>query len=106
MNRAHNTLKPSGMTAEEINDALKAKGLNQAAIARAIEVSPTAVSRAVNAQSVALRVMEAIAEAIGKDKKQVWPQHYLNGTPKRGRKMVHWNRKAGRPVCDGQRRAA
>jgi len=94
MNRAHTTLKPTGMTAEEINDALKRKGLNQAAIARAIKKSPTAVSRAVNDLSVARNVMEAIAEAIGKDIKQVWPQHFLNGTPKRGRKMVIWDRRA------------
>lgn len=94
MNRARNTLKPSGMTAEQINDALKSKGLNQAAIARAINKSPTAVSRAINDLSVARNVMEAIAEAIGKDIKQVWPQHFLNGMPKRGRKMVTWDRKA------------
>ncbi|MEN6422075.1 MAG: helix-turn-helix domain-containing protein [Smithella sp.] len=94
MNRKHTTLKPSGMSPNEINAAIIDKGLNQAAIARAINVTPGSVSRAINDLSVQTRVMEAIAEAIGKDVKQVWPQHFLNGAPKRGRKLVTWDRKA------------
>jgi lambda repressor-like predicted transcriptional regulator len=94
MNKTHTTLKPSGMSPKEINDAIINKGLNQAAIARAIKVTPGSVSRAINDHSVQTRVMEAIAEAIGKDKKQIWPQHFLYGLPKRGRKMVTWDRKA------------
>jgi len=93
MTTTHTTLKPTGMTPKEINDALAARGLNQAAVARAINVSPGSVSRAVNNHDVQTRVMEAIAEAIGKDVKQVWPQHFLNRTPKRGRKMVIWERR-------------
>lgn len=94
MNKSHTTLKPTGMTPKEINDALAQVGLNQAAVARAIKVTPGSVSRAVNNHDVQTRVMEAIAEAIGKDVKQVWPQHFLNRTPKRGRKMVIWERRA------------
>jgi lambda repressor-like predicted transcriptional regulator len=94
MNRTHSTLKPTGMTPKEIIDALASKGLNQAAVARAINVTPSAVSRAIHYNNVQTRVMEAIAEAIGKDIAQIWPQHFLNRIPKRGRRMVIWDRQA------------
>lgn len=93
--KTHNSLlNPIGMTPKDIKDALYEKGLNQAAIARAINVTPGCVNRAVHDRDVQTRVMKAIAEAIGRDVKEVWPQHFLNRTPKRGRKIVSWNRKA------------
>lgn len=93
MNKKHSTL-PVGMTPQEIIAALFAKGLNQAAIARGINVTPGAVSRAIYDLSVQSRVMMAIAEALEMDVAQIWPQHFWNKTPKPGRKMVVWHRKA------------
>ena len=95
MNKTHTTLHPSGMTPKEINDALAAAGLNQAAIARDLKVTGTAVSLVVRDLSTSQRIADAIGEAIKKDKKQIWPQRYLSGTPpQRGRKMVVWDRRA------------
>ena len=94
MSKTHTTIKPSGMTPKEITDALAAVDLNQAAIARDLKVTGTAVSLVVRGISASQRIADAIGEAIKKDKKQIWPQHYLNGTPHRGRKKVIWDRKA------------
>ncbi len=86
--------KPTGMVPWEINEALHKKGLNQAAIARAIGVTPGHVSFVINGWTVSRRVHMAIAEAIGMDVKQIWPDLYLGGGPKRGRKRIDWNRAA------------
>lgn len=94
MSKTHTTMHPSGMTPKEINDALNDAGLNQAAIARDLDVTPTAVSLVVRDISASQRIADAIGEAIKRDKKRIWPQRYLDGTPQRGRKMVVWNRKA------------
>jgi lambda repressor-like predicted transcriptional regulator len=83
---------PSNMTPAEINDALKAEGLNQAAIARDQRVSPTAVSLVVHDKSGAKRIADAIGEAIHKDPKYIWPSRYWNGNPQRGPKKVVWQR--------------
>jgi lambda repressor-like predicted transcriptional regulator len=85
---------PSGMTPDEINNALKAVGLNQSAIARSLNKSKTAVSLVVKDKAVSLAIAEAISEAIKKDKKYIWPNHYWNGNPKRGPKKVVWQRNA------------
>lgn len=94
MSKAPITQKPSGWTVKEITDALDAVGLNQAAIARELKVTPTAVSLAVQGKSCSSRIYKAIAEAIKEDVKRIWPQFYLYGTPKRGRRMCVWNRQA------------
>jgi DNA-binding LacI/PurR family transcriptional regulator len=82
------------MTPDQINDALKAVGLNQSAIARELKKSRTAVSLVVNDKAVSLEIATAISEAIKKDKKYIWPIHYWNGNPQRGPKKVVWQRNA------------
>ena len=94
MTTKHTTKEPSGMTPIEIINALKDAGVNQAAIARELNKSPQVVYLVVHNKSVSTEIHKAIAEVIGKDVKQIWPQHYLNGAPKRGRRMVVWQRKA------------
>jgi lambda repressor-like predicted transcriptional regulator len=86
----YKTVQPTGMTPEEIIGALTAEGLNQAAIARATKRSPQTVNQVVYGRSVSTTIHHAIARAIHRDVKQIWPQHYLNGDPKPGRKMVIW----------------
>lgn len=90
----HTTKEPTGMTPNEIIKALQDAGINQAAIARELKKSPQVVYLVVHNKSVSTEIHKAIAEVIGKDVKQIWPQHYLQGNPKRGRRMVVWNRKA------------
>ena len=85
---------PKGYSPEKIQYELRKNGLNQAAIARSEKVSPVTVSKVVRDATVSQRIHLAIANAIHEDVKRIWPQHYLNGAPKRGRKMIHWDRKA------------
>lgn len=85
---------PSGWTPEQINDALKKNGVNQAAIARELKVKPPTVSDVVKGSKCSRRIHAAIAEAVNEDVQRIWPQFYLNGTPKPGPKKVIWHRKA------------
>jgi len=84
------------MTPLDIRNAIFKAGLNQAAIARAIGVHPTFVSRIIDGHCVSRRVHEAIAEAIGMDIRQIWPERYLERPQKtrRGRPARHWQRTA------------
>lgn len=78
----------------EIQDALARVGLNQAAIARDLGLTPITVSYVVSGKSTSRRVHQAIAEAIGRDVKEIWPTKYLHGDPRPGRRQTHWHRKA------------
>jgi len=91
MNRKHTTVKPTGMTPEEIIRAIEDAGLNQAAIARVCEKKPQAVWSVIHGKSVSITIHKAIAKAINKDIQQIWPQHYLNRTPKPGPKKIIWD---------------
>ena len=94
MNKSPQNKKPSGWTPQQIKDALAEAGLNQAAIARELKVASPTVSLVIDGKSCSRRIHEAIAEAIKEDVKRIWPQFYFEGIPKRGRRMVVWNRKA------------
>lgn len=95
MNDTARPFKSSGMTPLEIKEALHRKGLNQAAIARAVGVTQASVSDVVNGWTVSRKIHEAIAEAIGIDIRKIWPDLYLHGGPKQGRPKVVWNREKG-----------
>jgi len=86
----------SGMTPLEIRNAIHKAGLNQAAIARAINKSPVSVSYVIDGKRNSRPIHEAIAEAIGKDIREIWPDLYMipGQEPKRGRPMKTWHRKA------------
>ncbi len=86
----------SGMTPLEIKNALQQTDLNQAAIARALGLNPSFISRVIDGHCVSLRVHEAIAEAIGVDIRKIWPDRYLHTgkVSKRGRPAKNWNRQA------------
>ena len=94
MDKSPITRKPSGMTPQDIQNAIADKGLNQAAIARAIGLSTVTVSGVIRGKTVSRRVHIAIAEAIGRDVKEIWPDLYLHGEPKRGRRQIDWDRSA------------
>lgn len=90
--RPSRTLGPTDMTVEEIDEALEHKGLNRAAIARNLNVSQTTVSNVARGKQTSHRIQTAIAEAVHKDVKEVFPTRYVYGPPKPGRKMTVWNR--------------
>ena len=94
MNKTPITRKPQNWTRQEIKDAIERSRVNQAAIARELEIEPTTVCDVIKGRTNSQRVHRAIAEAIGKDIKEIWPEIYLHGEPKPGRKMVVWQRKA------------
>jgi len=86
----------SGMTPLEIRTAIQKADLNQAAIARELKLSPVHVSYVIDNKRCSRRVHEAIAEAIGKDIRQIWPALYMipGQEPKRGRPAKTWHRQA------------
>lgn len=85
---------PPSMRPEVIIEELRKRGLNQAAVARAIGCRPSSVWRAIHDTDCQSRVMSIIAEAIEKDPAEVWPRHFIDGGPKVGRKKIIWTRKA------------
>jgi lambda repressor-like predicted transcriptional regulator len=94
MSKTPITRKIKNWSRKEIQNALDESPVTQAAIARDLGITPVTVSDVVKGRTNSQRVHKAIAEAIGKDVKEVWPEIYLHGEPKRGRKMVVWNRNA------------
>jgi len=67
------------MTPEDIRIELfkRRKQITMAAIARDLGCTPTAVGRVISGQTVSRRIMEAVAEAIGRDKEQVFPEYFI-----------------------------
>lgn len=80
-------------TPSEIKRALAESGVNQAAISRAAGVSPVTVSDVVNDRSTSKRIYKVIAEALGRDPEEIWPEKYMNGEPRPGRRKIVWQRK-------------
>ena len=70
------------MTSSEIQKRLKDNGTNQHAIAAKLDVADMSVSDVINHRMISDRIMRAIAAAIGKDHRQVFPNYYLR-PPKR-----------------------
>ena len=69
------------MTPLEIQYELKKKEVAQKEIARELTVSEMTVSRVINKQLVSDRVMKAVAGAIKRDHRAVFPEYYFG--PKR-----------------------
>lgn len=88
------TKEVTGLTPKQIINAITDVGLNQSAIARAIGVTPQTLGSVIHGKCVSRAIHKAIAKAIKMDVKQIWPQHYLHGEPKPGRKMVIWHQDA------------
>jgi len=85
-----------GMTPLEIRSAIEQAGLNQTSIARVLGIRQSAVSRIIAGTAISRRVHEAIAEAIGVSKEQIWPDRYMVPGNSRGpgRPAKIWDRKA------------
>ena len=76
------------MPPKEIRIALMRAGVAQASIARSLGVHITMVNHVIDGNSVSHRVRQAIADAVGRDLKEIWPSTYvIHGGP----------RKPGRP---------
>ena len=74
------------MTPEEIKIELfkRRKQVSVAAIARRLGCSRQGVHQVIERKFVSNRIMEAVAEALGKDKKYVFPEYFLDTrTPRR-----------------------
>ncbi len=64
------------MTAEQIQELLRKRGVTQKAIAEKCGVTPMAVSLVVRGRSVSRRVMLEVAIAIKKRASEVFPDHF------------------------------
>lgn len=88
------TRKIHDMPPQEIKIAMLRHGVTQSGLARDIGVTVPSVHRIIENKNVSHRIRAAIAEAIGKDLKEIWPSTYLYGGGPR---------KRGRPLCKGKK---
>lgn len=69
------------MSPNEIRAELKKikKIINQAQIARSLNppVTQVAIMRVINKEFVSVRIMQAVADAIGRDKEYVFPEYFV-----------------------------
>jgi len=65
------------MTPLDIKYEIKKANKTQKEIARKIGVSDMSVSKVVNHKMVSDKVMRAVAEAIGRDHRAVFPEYYF-----------------------------
>lgn len=66
------------MTPLEIQFELKKRSITQTEIAEKVGVTPMAVSKVVRKESVSDRIMRAVAKAIGRDHRELFPEHYFS----------------------------
>lgn len=62
----------------DINAALIKKRTNQSAIARAVGVTPMAISQVIHGRSKSFRIAMAISKATGISINALWPGRYMN----------------------------
>lgn len=89
--------KPQNMKPNDIRILLLKADIKQAELARELEVKQQLIYHVIESNIVSDRVRQHIAKRTGVAIERIWPDPYLiYGGP----------RKAGRPTCDGRRRAA
>jgi lambda repressor-like predicted transcriptional regulator len=88
--------KYMNMRPVDIRIAMLRVGVGQAALAREMKVSRTAIHLVIEGKSTSHRIRTAIAEAIHEDIERIWPATYLlyGGPRKRGRPLAQDGRKA------------
>ncbi len=64
------------MHPEDIKAALKKKRSSQSKIAKALNVAPTSVHNVIYGGCKSERIAKAIADVIGKDRSELWPDRY------------------------------
>lgn len=69
-------LNSASVSALEINYALKRAGLNQAKIARLLDVSPSTVCSVINGKASSYQVARFIAEKLNTSVTALWPERY------------------------------
>jgi lambda repressor-like predicted transcriptional regulator len=71
----------------QIRVELIKKGVSQSALARELGVWPSTIGKIIDGLSASDRIRRAIAAAIGRDVREIWPSAYLrpDGPPKPGR---------------------
>jgi lambda repressor-like predicted transcriptional regulator len=62
----------------DIQYELKKRGITQTEIAKQLDLSPMTISNVVNKHVVSDRVMRAVAAAINRDRRLVFPEYYLS----------------------------
>lgn len=85
-----NQTETKDLQPNEIRANLALKCITQSAIARALNVQPSAIQKVIDGISVSDRIRRAVAAAIDMEVNEVWPSVYLNGGP----------RSPGRPLSD------
>ncbi len=70
------------MTPGKIQGKLKDRGVTQKDIANELGIAEINISRVIHRKTVSYRIMRAVAEKIGKEPWDVFPEYYLRA-PKR-----------------------
>ncbi len=77
-----------GMTPKEIRIEMVKKGVSQSALARQENVRPVSIYRTIEGTLVSDRLRKALAKAIEKDIRLIWPDPYFYGDPRKpGRRL-------------------
>ena len=76
------------MTPGRIQGKLKDRGITQKAIAGELGVSEINISRVIHRKTVSDRIMRAVAEKIGKEPWDVFPEYYLQAPKRRTSKTL------------------
>lgn len=64
------------MHPEDIKAALRKKRSSQSKIAKALSVNPTTVHNVIYGGCKSERIAKAIADVVGKDRSEIWPDRY------------------------------
>lgn len=75
------------MHAADIQAALKKRGLTQKMIADELGLTPMSVSTVVSRKIISSRIMCHIAQRIGKDPREVFPEYFLSPAKRRHSKV-------------------
>lgn len=62
----------------DIQAELKKRGITQKEIAESLGVSEMSISMTINKKSVSDHIMKAVAKAIGRDPRAVFPEYYFS----------------------------
>ena len=81
-------------TPKQIRLEMLRKDVSASGLSRQLEVTQSTLYKVIEGLSVSDRIRRAIAEAVGRDVREIWPSAYMSpgGPPRRGRpkaKQIH-----------------
>jgi Ner family transcriptional regulator len=72
----HKSANKAGMQPFEIDYELRRLGVSRAELARALKVSPSALSNVIHARTTSFAIASCVARILGRELRDVWPGVY------------------------------